>query len=377
MAAPTARISRKRRGTLERQVPDGEPIGVQLEEALPLMAHTRSNVGRTATASTIRAIVATISLVLLAACSGSTPSAFQATPAAATAGSPASDAPSIVPTSAPSRLAFHVQRGDILFNGADFNGVPAGAENSAGDVYAIAPDGSNRRLLTDAAGLDWMGTLSPDGNTIAFSADPTGSSRQIWLMNADGSNLRQLTSVASNAYHPSWSPDSARLVFGAAGTQEIFAIGVDGHGQVRLSAKTDNLPEWSPDGQQIVFGRQIGDIHQIFVMGADGSKARRLTTTGFDDFDPVWAPDGSLIAFDRVVGPNARDIFIMAADGSHEQRMTTDGKSSTAAWSPDGTQIAFTFGPTASSSDVWLMDRDGSHRRAVTATGTDWGPNWR
>lgn len=361
---------------LERQLPDGEPIGVQLEEALPV-ARNDSNVGRTAWASTTRAIVGIVSLLSLAACSGSTPSAFQATSGPATAGSPASSAPSIVQTSAPSGLAFHVQQGDILFNGVDFNGVPAGAENSAGDVYAIAPDGSNRRLLTDAAGLDWMGTLSPDGNTIAFSADPTGVSRQIWLMNADGSNLRQLTSIASNAYHPSWSPDSARLVFAVAGTQEIFSIGVDGRGEVRLSAQTDSLPEWSPIGPQIVFAREVGDVHQIFVMGADGSKARRLTTTGFDDNNAVWAPDGSRIAFDRAVGPNARDIFIMDADGSHERRITTDGKSSTAAWSPDGTQLAFTFGPTASSSDVWLMDRDGSNRRAVTATGTDWGPNWR
>jgi Tol biopolymer transport system component len=324
-----------------------------------------------------RAIVAIVSLVSLAACSGSTPSAFQVTPTAATAGSPSLSAPSIQHTSTPSALAFHVQQGDILFNGVDFHGVPAGAENSAGDVYAIAPDGSNRRLLTDAAGLDWMGALSPDGNTIAFSADPTGVSRQIWLMSADGSNLRQLTSIESNAYHPSWSPDSARLVFAAAGTQEIFAIGVDGHGQLRLSADGDWLPEWSPIGPQIVFAREVGDVHQIFVMGADGSKAHRLTTTGFDDNNAVWAPDGRRIAFDRAVGPNARDIFIMDADGSHERRITTDGKSSTAAWSPDGTQLAFTFGPTASSSDVWLMDRDGSHRRAVTATGTDWGPNWR
>lgn len=341
------------------------------------MARTASNVGRPPMARTTCAIVAIVALLPLAACGGATPSAFQATPAAATAGSPTSKVPSIAPTSAPSALAFHVQRGDILFNGVDFNGVPSGAENSAGDVYAIAPDGSNRRLLTDAAGLDWMGTLSPDGNTIAFSADPTGSSRQIWLMNADGSNLRELTSISSNAYHPSWSPDGARLVFGAAETQEIFAIGVDGRRQVRLSGQTDSLPEWSPDGQQIVFGRQIGDIHQIFVMDADGSRARRLTTTGFDDSNPVWAPDGSRIAFDRAVGPNAHDIFIMDADGGHEQRITTNGKSSSAAWSPDGTQIAFTFGPAASSSDVWLMDRDGSNRRAITATGTDWGPNWR
>src|ERR1043165_568166 len=110
------------------------------------MARNDSKVGRTGLASTTHAIVAIVSLVSLvslAACTGSTPSAFQATAAAATAGSPASSAPSIVPTSAASGLAFHVQRGDILFNGVDFNGVPAGAENSAGDVYAIAPDGSN------------------------------------------------------------------------------------------------------------------------------------------------------------------------------------------------------------------------------------------
>jgi len=264
---------------------------------------------------------------------------------------------------------FTVATGDILFNGA---GVGPGDD---GDIYAIAPDGTNRRRLTNAPGIDWSARLAPGGATIAFSADATNHDRQLWLMNADGSNLHQLTGNDFSAYHPSWSPDGRRLVFGAFETQEIFVIDADGSNEARLSSQSDSQPEWSPDGKHIVFMRLVDGANQIFEMDADGSHAARLTTTGIEDALPSWSPDGTRIAFAE--GKDATDIFVMHIDGSHVQRLTRDAKSTWPSWSPDGTTIAFTHNETSKLSDVWVMAADGSGAHAVTSDGSDWGPSWQ
>jgi Tol biopolymer transport system component len=78
-------------------------------------------------------------------------------------------------------------------------------------------------------------------------------------------------------------------------------------------------------------------------------EAHELTPdTGDDDYWAVWSPDGTRIAFDRT-GPSAfGDIWVMNADGSGQKRLTTSpGDDLGSAWSPDGEQIAFQSSRTA------------------------------
>lgn len=72
-------------------------------------------------------------------------------------------------------------------------------------------------------------------------------------------------------------------------------------------------PAYSPDGSKIAFFRALeyGDgnvVHwksQVFVMDADGSDVRQLTSGEFMDFNPMWTRDGSnRITFTRF-GPTA------------------------------------------------------------------------
>ena len=56
-------------------------------------------------------------------------------------------------------------------------------------------DGTGFRKLTDDPHRDREPKWSPDGKTIAFHSDRSGTF-QIWTINADGSGLRQLTDSA-------------------------------------------------------------------------------------------------------------------------------------------------------------------------------------
>jgi Tol biopolymer transport system component len=76
-------------------------------------------------------------------------------------------------------------------------------------------------------------------------------------------------------------------------------------------------------------------------------KIHAQTNNGVFDGTHKWSPDGTKIAFTRVIGDADRDgnfdIYVMNADGSNPRRLTTDPAShdNDPSWSPDGTKIAF------------------------------------
>lgn len=71
-----------------------------------------------------------------------------------------------------------------------------------------------------------------------------------------------------------------------------------------------------------------GDQSDLYLLNADGSGRRRLTTARGNDFTPAWSPDGTQIAFrsnrdrEHALDPND-ELYVICADGSHERRLTT------------------------------------------------------
>jgi Tol biopolymer transport system component len=112
---------------------------------------------------------------------------------------------------------------------------------------------------------------------------------------------------------------------------------------------------WSPDGRQIAFVSTKNDANmEIYVMNADGTNVRRLTTNTFDDTDPTWSPDGSKIAFASNRDGNW-EIYEMDADGQNQTNLTNNpADDETPTWSPaDARTIAFASDRADSSGDDW------------------------
>jgi Tol biopolymer transport system component len=59
------------------------------------------------------------------------------------------------------------------------------------DVYVVNADGSGLRQLTDSPAHDGLGTVSPDGNYIAFLSDRDGQ-WSVYVMRPNGSDQRKL-----------------------------------------------------------------------------------------------------------------------------------------------------------------------------------------
>jgi len=72
---------------------------------------------------------------------------------------------------------------------------------------------------------------------------------------------------------------------------------------------------------QIAFVSNRDGNNEIYVMDADGTKARDVSNSPADDHAPAWSPDGTRIAFasDR---EESADIYMMNADGGNVIRLT-------------------------------------------------------
>jgi TolB protein len=161
----------------------------------------------------------------------------------------------------------------------------------------------------------------------------------------------------------------------------INTIRPDGRARKTLARSPDvDGPAWSPDGKRIAFSArgdgQPGDDRDIYVMNADGSDVRRLTSLPGNDVGPSWAPDGTRIVFGHRE-PNSDDggLSIVNADGTGLQALTTaTGRTPSdyaPDWSPAGDKIAF-----VNSSAVWVMKSDGRGRkRIVPGTDPSWSPD--
>src|SRR5437879_11399627 len=71
--------------------------------------------------------------------------------------------------------------------------------------------------------------------------------------------------------------------------------------EFQLQLPTD--PQISPDGKRIVYVRRFADpmtdkrYSNLWIINADGTDHRPLTTGNRSDASPRWSPDGTRIAF--------------------------------------------------------------------------------
>jgi len=147
-------------------------------------------------------------------------------------------------------------------------------------------------LSTSSGGVsDLFPVWSPDGSTILFVSNRSGSN-QLWTMNVDGGDQRQLTFDATTKWQvPDWSPDGRHIAYQA--DNDIWVADADGTNQVRLTATTavELGTAWAPDGSKIAFAR--GDTpawSQVYVMNADGSDPHVVRATAERQIVPAWQP---------------------------------------------------------------------------------------
>ncbi len=117
---------------------------------------------------------------------------------------------------------------------------------------------------------------------------------------------------------PQASPDGSRITFTLRTTDldanrsrlDLWLIGADGTGPRRLTSHpdADMQPRWAPDGGSIFFLSTRSGSSQVWRIRADGGEAEQVTKLPLDVSSFAISPDGVQLAVSLEVFPDAKDI---------------------------------------------------------------------
>jgi hypothetical protein len=184
--------------------------------------------------------------------------------------------------------------------------------------------------------------------------------------------------------------DSTRVRCSGARCEEIFLMYADGSNQRRITT-TPWFQDFQParcGNQKIAFARSLnGGVQTIYLVNRDGSSLQNVTQGQVNAQQPSCSPDGQRIVFsyqDVVAsGPFQTGIAVINIDGTGLKRLTSnvcsgackvDGEPN---WSPDGRSIAF---DKAGTGDIYQMDTTGGNVTNLTQNQLGngepvWSPN--
>jgi acylaminoacyl-peptidase len=108
-----------------------------------------------------------------------------------------------------------------------------------------------------------------------------------------------------------------------------------------------STPEISPDGKRIVYVRNFADAAtdrrytNLWIINADGTDHRALTSGNRMDSAPRWSPDGTRLAYVSDVDGKPQ-IYVRWMDSGQTARITDSAYPPRGiSWSPDGKQISY------------------------------------
>ncbi|HEU4993188.1 MAG TPA: hypothetical protein VFT29_00120 [Gemmatimonadaceae bacterium] len=213
-------------------------------------------------------------------------------------------------------------------------------------------------------------SLSPDGKFIAFLSNGRFSRGEVfidlWL--GDAETGKRIKRLVKSTFDPNFeelrllysqstfSPDGKTLAFTAQheGRDVLYLLDVKSRkAKKRFDLKLEGItgPSWSPDGKRLVFSGNRGGITDLYVVDANGDNFRRLTDDAYGDLQPSWSPDGHSIAFASDRGPDANlallrlphwRIAVYDLDsGTVKVIPNQDGLNTNPQWAPDGKSVAF------------------------------------
>lgn len=213
------------------------------------------------------------------------------------------------------------------------------------DIFTCKTDGSDLERLTKRPGYDAEATVSPDGKKIVFTSMRDGD-LEIYVTDINGRNTRRLTHELGYDGGAFFSPDSEWICYRA------------GHPQGAEEEKTYR--------ELLEKGLVKPSKMELWIMRADGSGKRQVTSNGAANFCPFFTPDGKQLIFSsNMKNPRGRDfdLYLINLDGSGQEQVTFDPSfDGFPMFSPDGKKL------------VWASNRNAKEKGETNVFVADWAP---
>jgi TolB protein len=253
------------------------------------------------------------------------------------------------------------------------------------EIYIVDYDGYNPRRVTVNRSLNILPNWSPDGRSLAYVSYRRGNPDIFLAAIYEGRSTDLTGDKGGAAFAPSISPDGKRITFASSrsGNMDIWVVGADGSNPRRLTStgSLDTAPTWSPTGQEIAFTSDRSGSPQIYVMDTEGLNVRRLTTVGNWNDAPAWNPSKqfSEIAYTARLESGGFDIAVVDI-ATRQVRQLTQGRGSCEypSWAPNGRHLTFACGR-GGKWQIAVADRLGQTITMLPAgpgknEQPDWGP---
>jgi serine/threonine protein kinase len=232
------------------------------------------------------------------------------------------------------------------------------------DSGAMVPIGPSR--WWDIASIAWL----PDGKTLAIAAMDlnTSTTNQVWLVSYPDGKARAITRDVNGYFGVSVSSDG-RSIVGLQARQVANAwVLPDGDvgRAVQVTTGSSSLVgvlgmDWTPDGR-IVFTSMESGNPNLWIMNADGSNRRQLTSEFILDEAPSVTPDSRIVLFDRF------EIWRVDTDGGRPTQLTKDLQGRFPLSVDQGRAVMFTS-TARDVRSIWRVSIDGGTPKPVFGAG--------
>jgi tricorn protease len=185
-----------------------------------------------------------------------------------------------------------------------------------GDRAGIAPRWVDARERIESA------AISPSAKRVAF-----GARGEIFTVPAEHGDSRNLSrSPGVRERNVTWSPDGRTLAYlsDESGSYELYVRPADGSGTPRRLTRTTNTwlnrVVWSPDSRLIALADNANQLQVVDVASGNTTLIDRTTTGELNDF--AWSGDSRWLAYAKVSPNTIRAIWIAPAAGGSAVQVT-------------------------------------------------------
>jgi Tol biopolymer transport system component len=268
---------------------------------------------------------------------------------------------------------------------------PPREDNPEHDIYILAADGGREVRAVQSPADDLMVGWAPDGKSLLFSSDRTGS-QGLWSIGvANGEPVGQpaLLKKDIGRITPLGLSSRGTLYYGMqTGIRDVYTVSIDPKtlkpvSEPVLAAQrflgTNEGADWSPDGKYLAYASRRGSarrspsvltIHTL----ADGSERDVLMKLAYiaGYYGIRWSRDGRSILV-RGVDRKGREGLYKVDVQTGEAVSMVSGLVSPPEWSPDGRTMYFLRGGQAAT--IMALDtRDNTEREVYQKLGGNFSP---